>query len=62
MWLRYIRDWYDGSIRGMDTEIGRLVERLQSLELLDRTGIVFFGDHGEEFHDHGRMWHGGTAR
>jgi arylsulfatase A-like enzyme len=56
--IRYCKDWYDGSIRGMDTEIGRLVERLSALGLADRTAIAFYADHGEEFHDHGRMWHG----
>jgi arylsulfatase A-like enzyme len=56
--LRYSKDWYDGSIRGMDTEIGRLVERLRDLGLAERTALAFYADHGEEFHDHGRMWHG----
>jgi len=56
--LRFSKDWYDGSIRGMDTELGRLVERLTNLGLADRTLLAFYADHGEEFHDHGRMWHG----
>ena len=51
-------DWYDGSIRAMDTEIGRLVERLRGLQLDGRTLLVFTGDHGEEFLEHGRMFHG----
>ena len=51
-------DWYDGSIRGMDMEIGRLLERLQALGLTDSTLVAFIGDHGEEFLDHGRTWHG----
>jgi len=51
-------DWYDGSIRAMDAEIGRLVERLRSLGLEGRTLLAFTGDHGEEFLDHGRMFHG----
>ena len=51
-------DWYDGSIRGMDMEIGRLLERLQALGLADSTLVAFIGDHGEEFLDHGRTWHG----
>ena len=55
------QDWYDGSIRGMDTEIGRLLERLQALGLADRTLVAFIGDHGEEFLDHGRTWHGHTV-
>ncbi|HUG52875.1 MAG TPA: sulfatase [Vicinamibacteria bacterium] len=56
--IRYSKDWYDGSIRGMDTEIGRLVERLEGLGLRESSLIAFYSDHGEEFHDHGRMWHG----
>ncbi len=56
--IRYSKDWYDGSIRGMDTEIGRLVERLRGLGLERRSLVAFYSDHGEEFHDHGRMWHG----
>jgi arylsulfatase A-like enzyme len=57
-YLRYSKDWYDGSIRGMDAEIARLVERIEELGSADRSVIVFFADHGEEFHDHGQMFHG----
>jgi arylsulfatase A-like enzyme len=56
--LQYSKDWYDGSIRGMDDEIARLVERLRALGLEQRSVIAFYADHGEEFHEHGRMWHG----
>jgi arylsulfatase A-like enzyme len=56
--VKHDRDWYDGSIRGMDAEIARLLERLRSLGLADRTLVVFTGDHGEEFLEHGRMFHG----
>jgi arylsulfatase A-like enzyme len=52
------RDWYDGSIRGLDAEIGRLAERLRETGLDRRTLLVFTGDHGEEFLEHGRMLHG----
>ncbi len=57
-YVRQDRDWYDGSIRGMDVEIGRLVEGLRGLGLDQRTLLVFTGDHGEEFLEHGRMFHG----
>ncbi len=53
--------WYDGSIRGMDAEIARLLERLRDLGLDDKTLIVFTADHGEEFLEHGRMFHGQTT-
>ena len=52
------RDLYDGSIRAMDAEIGRLSERLRMLGLDRKTLVVFLGDHGEEFLEHGRMFHG----
>ena len=52
------RDWYDGSIRGLDAEMGRLAERLRDLGLDRRTVVVFTADHGEEFLEHGRMLHG----
>jgi arylsulfatase A-like enzyme len=55
------KDWYDGSIRAMDAEIGRLAERLRSLGLEGSTLLVFTSDHGEEFLDHGRMFHGQSA-
>lgn len=57
-YVGYDRDWYDGSIRGLDAEIGRLVERLRVLGLDRKVLLVFSGDHGEEFLDHGRMFHG----
>ncbi len=58
LYAAHDRDWYDGSIRGMDAEIGRLLERLRGLGLEGRTLVVFAGDHGEEFLEHGRMFHG----
>ncbi len=51
-------DWYDGSIRGMDVEVGRVLERLRELGLEQRTLVAFASDHGEEFLDHGRTFHG----
>ncbi|HJS72995.1 MAG TPA: sulfatase, partial [Vicinamibacteria bacterium] len=52
------KDWYDGSIRGMDVEIERIFDRLRELGLDRDTLIVFAGDHGEEFLEHGNMFHG----
>ena len=50
--------WYDGSIRAMDVEIGRVMEQLRALGLSDKTLVVVTGDHGEEFLEHGRSFHG----
>ena len=57
-YIDYDIGWYDGSIRALDTEVARLVERLEELGLADKTLLVFTSDHGEEFHDHGKMFHG----
>jgi arylsulfatase A-like enzyme len=59
--VNYDKDWYDGSIRGMDVEIGRLLERVRQLGLEDKVQIAFVSDHGEEFIEHGRMFHGQTV-
>ena len=57
-YIAHDKDWYDSAIRGLDVELARLVERLQGAGLDRSTAIVFLSDHGEEFHEHGRMWHG----
>ncbi len=57
----YDRGWYDGSILGMDAEVGRLLERLGEFGLDRDTLVVLTGDHGEEFLEHGRMFHGQTT-
>lgn len=58
--VKWEQGWYDGSIRGMDDEIARLREFLAGSGLLEDTVLVFMSDHGEEFLDHGRHWHGNT--
>jgi arylsulfatase A-like enzyme len=50
-------DWYDGSIRAMDAELGRIVELLERLGLREKVLLVFISDHGEEFLDHGGHFH-----
>jgi arylsulfatase A-like enzyme len=57
-YVAYDRDWYDGAIRAMDAELGRVFERLRELGLAERTLVAFTSDHGEEFLEHGAMFHG----
>ena len=60
----YVRQeigWYDGSIRALDVEIGRLLERLDELGLTERTIVAFVSDHGEEFLEHDHHFHGHTT-
>jgi arylsulfatase A-like enzyme len=58
VYLAHDKDWYDGSIRGLDAELARLFERLRGLGLDRDVAVAFLADHGEEFQEHGRMWHG----
>ncbi|MBT3222723.1 MAG: sulfatase, partial [Proteobacteria bacterium] len=45
-------DDYDGEIRFVDHEIGRLYSRLEERKLLDDTLIIITSDHGEGLDDH----------
>ena len=56
--MGYNQGLYDGSIRGLDAEVARLMEKLRDLGLADETLLAFTADHGEGFHEHGYMWHG----
>ena len=60
-WVKYEEGWYDGSIRGMDAELGRFMQRLEELGLKDDILFAFVSDHGDEFQEHGGMWHGHTT-
>jgi len=55
--LRYVISQYDGEIRWVDHNIGLVLEKLEELELRDRTIIVLTSDHGEEFFEHGDKGH-----
>jgi arylsulfatase A-like enzyme len=48
---------YDGGIHKGDRYVGKLLDYMRSLGLLDHTLVVFLSDHGEEFLEHGRCFH-----
>jgi glucan phosphoethanolaminetransferase (alkaline phosphatase superfamily) len=48
---------YKNSLFFVDSLIGKLVKRLRSLGVYDRTAIVVVGDHGEEFGEHNAFGH-----
>ncbi|MGB9234767.1 MAG: sulfatase-like hydrolase/transferase [Terriglobales bacterium] len=52
-----VGDLYDAGIRGVDTQIARLVGLLKSLNRWDNCAVAFTADHGEEFLEHGRRYH-----
>jgi len=55
--LEHCLSQYDGAIRSMDHEIGRLIGRLKELKLYENTTIVITSDHGEAFGEGGFVNH-----
>ncbi|MFQ5745775.1 MAG: sulfatase-like hydrolase/transferase [Gemmatimonadota bacterium] len=51
---------YAGAIAYLDSELGRLFERLDEEGHLDHTLVVIASDHGEEFGEHGVFDHGNS--
>ncbi len=49
---------YDSEIWGVDKEVGRLLKYLKKSRLMKKTVVYFSGDHGEEFKEHGKRFHG----
>jgi len=48
---------YDGGVRYVDSEVGRLLARLDALGLDEDTLVIVTSDHGEEFWEHGDQTH-----
>jgi arylsulfatase A-like enzyme len=57
---KWARELYDGGVRYVDDNVGRITEELKRLGIYDETLIVFASDHGEEFWEHGSFEHGHT--
>ena len=55
--IERMRAAYDGQLRAIDDEIGRLLAELKRLDLYDRTLIVLTSDHGDAFYEHGFIAH-----
>lgn len=55
--LDYIRSLYDAGVAWTDHQVGRIIDRLEGLGVLDDTLVVITSDHGEEFREHGRFIH-----
>ncbi len=51
-------DLYDGELRALDEEIGRLLAALAQRRLLENSIVIITGDHGEEFGEHDGHGHG----
>ncbi|UCG53474.1 MAG: sulfatase [Candidatus Latescibacterota bacterium] len=52
-----LKDYYDGTIKFADDEIGRLVDEAVRLSGGRETIVVITADHGDEFLEHGSLYH-----
>ena len=59
--LKHIKALYDCQIIDADAAVGALVDSLAAWDRLDRSMIMVFSDHGEEFLEHGSIDHGQTV-
>jgi arylsulfatase A-like enzyme len=57
--LRALQDYYDACIRYADEEIGRLIDEIRKLHR--GSVIIITADHGDEFLEHGYLYHTNIA-
>ncbi len=58
--LAHLVHLYDAALSAVDERIGRLLARLEELDLAASTIVIATSDHGEEFLEHGSIQHGRT--
>jgi arylsulfatase A-like enzyme len=56
--LKTVIALYDGEIKYLDSEVGRLLNKLKIFGIYDNSIVVFLSDHGEAFYEHGSFGHG----
>jgi arylsulfatase A-like enzyme len=52
-----LRDGYEGAIAYLDEHIGRLLDELGAMGILDNTLVIITSDHGEQVGEHGLTRH-----
>jgi choline-sulfatase len=55
---RYKGHPYNGEIAFADSQVARVIAKLEALHLYERTVVMVMGDHGESLGDHGEAQHG----
>jgi len=56
----FLKKVYDKKVKMADERLGSFLAQLRSMGLLDKSIVVIFGDHGDEFLEHGYLDHGAT--
>jgi arylsulfatase A-like enzyme len=54
----WIKELYNGEVRYVDHNLGRLFAALKQMGIYDQSLIILTSDHGEEFWEHGAYYHG----
>jgi arylsulfatase A-like enzyme len=54
----FLRNQYVLEAEFVDRQVGRLVEMLKAREMYEDTLLIVTSDHGQEFNEHGYMYHG----
>ena len=55
--IAHLERLYEGNLRLVDHEVGRLRRRMEELGLWDRTVVILSADHGEAMYEHGFVGH-----
>ncbi len=58
--LAFLKKVYDKKVKHADERLGSFLSQLRVLGLLDKSIVVVFSDHGDEFLEHGYLDHGAT--
>lgn len=56
--LAWLSARYDGIVRSVDHQLGRLIDGLRALDRYETTAIAVTADHGDGFGEHGSVSHG----
>ncbi len=59
--LEHVVALYEGELAWTDQHVGRLLRRLDELDVARRTLVVVVSDHGDEFFEHGGLGHRRTV-
>src|SRR5205823_7810535 len=59
--IAHIRGLYERNLRYADRAVGRIVDALRQLDLLDRTIVIITADHGESLGERGTFGHGNSV-
>jgi arylsulfatase A-like enzyme/tetratricopeptide (TPR) repeat protein len=54
---KFKHDLYSGEVAYVDSELGKLLDYLESKGLTERTLVILTGDHGESLGEHGELTH-----